>query len=302
MRKEGITVPIMVMNPQEQSFENMIQYHLEPEIYSFKLLSRFSEAVKQVVRQGEINSFPVHIKLDTGMHRLGFAEEEVSELIVRLKNNKHLKIESIFSHLAASDEPEHDGFTNQQYNSFVKMSDEITSHFSYEILKHILNSGGIIRFPEMQMDMVRLGIGLHGIAPTASEQRQLLNVATLKTTVSQLKSIKKGDSIGYSRRGIAKKDLQIAVVGIGYADGINRRMGNGAIKFLLNGKFVPTIGSICMDMCMLDVTDANVKEGDEVIIFGSDYPITKLAHDIDTIPYEVLCGISQRVKRVYYHE
>lgn len=302
LRKEGITVPIMVMNPQEQSFENMIQYHLEPEIYSFKLLSRFSEAVKRSVLQNEITSFPVHIKLDTGMHRLGFEEEELSELIVRLKNNKHLKIESVFSHLAASDEAEHDGFTKQQYDLFIKMSEQITSHFNYEIIKHILNSSGIIRFPEMQADMVRLGIGLHGIAPTPAEQRQLLNVATLKTTVSQLKSIKEGDSIGYSRKAVAKKDLQIAIVGIGYADGINRRMGNGAVKFLVNGKFVPTIGNICMDMCMLDVSDVNVKEGDEVIVFGSDYTVIKLAADIKTIPYEVLSTISQRVKRIYYHE
>ncbi len=302
LRKEGITVPIMVMNPQQQSFENMIEYHLEPEIYSFKLLSRFSEVVKHAVMQNQISAFPIHIKLDTGMHRLGFEENEISELIVRLKNNKHLKIESVFSHLAASDEAEHDGFTKQQYNAFLKMSTEITRHFKHEIVKHILNSSGIIRFPEMQLDMVRLGIGLHGIAPTPAEQRQLLNVASLKTTISQIKSIKKGDTIGYNRKGIAKTDLQIAIVGIGYADGINRKMGNGAVRFLVNGKFVPTIGNICMDMCMLDVTDASVKEGDEVIIFGAEYPITKLAHDVGTIPYELLCAISQRVKRVYYHE
>lgn len=302
LRKAGITVPIMVMNPQEQTFENLIHYHLEPEIYSFRVLGRFSETVKRIAAQQRLDAFPVHIKFDTGMHRLGFEEDDVSELIVRLKNSKHLKIESVFTHLVGSDEASLDGFTQQQYQKFQRMCEQFAGHFKYPILKHALNSSGIIRFPEMQMDMVRLGIGLHGIAPTPAEQRQLLNVASLKTTISQIRLVKKGDSVGYNRKGIAQNDIQVATVGIGYADGMSRRMGSGAVKFLVNGKFASTIGSICMDMCMIDVTDMNAKEGDEVIIFGNDYPVTKIAKDIDTIPYEVLSIISQRVKRVYYHE
>lgn len=302
LRKAGITLPIMVMNPEEQSFEQMIQYYLEPELYSFRILSRFSEVVRRNVASLANGVFPVHIKLDTGMHRLGFEEEDLNELIVRLKNNRHLKVESVFTHLAASDEAEHDKFTKDQFNRFDKMSDELVKHFNYPVLKHALNSSGIIRFPEAQYDMVRIGIGLHGIAPTAAEQRQLQTVATLKTTISQIKTVKAGETIGYSRRGKATTDVHVATIGIGYADGINRKMGNGNSKMSVNGKFALTIGSICMDMCMLDVTDISCKEGDEVIIFGSDNPVTKVAEQLGTIPYEILTGISQRVKRVYYYE
>ena len=208
----------------------------------------------------------------------------------------------MFTHLAASDEAEHDKFTKEQFNRFDKMSDELVKHFNYPVLKHALNSSGIIRFPEAQYDMVRIGIGLHGIAPTAAEQRQLQTVATLKTTISQIKTVKAGETIGYSRRGKATTDVHVATIGIGYADGINRKMGNGNSKMSVNGKFALTIGSICMDMCMLDVTDISCKEGDEVIIFGSDNPVTKVAEQLGTIPYEILTGISQRVKRVYYYE
>jgi alanine racemase len=302
LRNAGITLPIMVMNPEEQSFEQMIQYYLEPELYSFRIMSRFSEVVRRNISQLSNGVFPVHIKLDTGMHRLGFEKEDLNELIVRLKNNKHLKVESIFSHLAASEESQHDSFTQKQINGFLKMSDEIKSHIGYPVLQHILNSAGIIRFPESQMDMVRIGIGLHGIAPTPSEQRQMQTVATLRTTISQIKTVKAGDSVGYNRKGISQHDMQIAIIGIGYADGINRKMGNGNCKMLVNGKFVETVGNICMDMCMINITDTQAKEGDEVIVFGNDYPVTKLASDLGTIPYEILTGISQRVKRVYFHE
>lgn len=302
LRKAGITLPIMVMSPEEQSFEQMIQYYLEPELYSFKSLNRFSEAVKRNASLISDGVFPVHIKLDTGMHRLGFSTDDVNELIVRIKNNRYLKIESVFSHLAASDESIHDAFTKKQFQVFTSAANAIKKHLPYPVLLHVLNSAGIIRFPEAQMDMVRIGIGLHGIAPTPSEQRQLQTVATLKSTISQIKTVKAGETVGYSRKALVQNDRQIAIVAIGYADGINRYMGNGNCKMLVNGKFAPTIGNICMDMCMLDITDIVAEEGDEVVVFGNDYTISQLAGDLKTIPYEILTGISQRVKRIYFHE
>ncbi|MFM7015186.1 MAG: bifunctional UDP-N-acetylmuramoyl-tripeptide:D-alanyl-D-alanine ligase/alanine racemase, partial [Bacteroidota bacterium] len=249
LRKSGITLPIMVMNPEEQSFEAMINYQLEPDIYSFRILNHFTEALK---RRGEenITRFPVHIELDTGMHRLGFDERDINEMIIRIKNNKYIKIATVFSHLVASDELEHDQFTRDQIARFNKISMTLQSHFNYPIIRHILNSSGILRFPEAQFEMVRLGIGLHGIAATANEQRQLQMVATLKTTISQLKTVSAGDTIGYSRRGVAQRDMLIATVGIGYADGLSRRLGNGVGKMLVNGQLAPIVGSICMVMSM----------------------------------------------------
>ena len=301
LRKSGITLPIMVMNPEEQSFEAMINYQLEPDIYSFRILNHFTEALK---RRGEdnITRFPVHIELDTGMHRLGFDESDTNEMIIRIKNNKYIKIATVFSHLVASDELEHDQFTRDQIARFNKISMTLQSHFNYPIIRHILNSSGILRFPEAQFEMVRLGIGLHGIAATANEQRQLQMVATLKTTISQLKTVSAGDTIGYSRRGVAQRDMLIATVGIGYADGLSRRLGNGVGKMLVNGQLAPIVGSICMDMTMLDVTGMDVREGMEVIVFGQENSIIEIAQQLGTIPYEVLTGISERVKRVYYHE
>ncbi|MEO5569314.1 MAG: bifunctional UDP-N-acetylmuramoyl-tripeptide:D-alanyl-D-alanine ligase/alanine racemase [Bacteroidia bacterium] len=302
LRKAGISVPIMVMNPEEQSFDSMITYYLEPEIYSFRILSHFSETLKR--RTDELNNktFPIHIKLDTGMRRLGFELADINELVVRIKNNKFLKIDSVFSHLAGSDEAVHDGFTKKQIEIFTKASHEIQSHFNYQIPRHILNSAGIMRFPEAQFEMVRVGIGLHGIAATTAEQKQLHTVSTLKTTISQIKSVKAGESIGYNRKGIAIQDMQIATVGIGYADGLSRRLGNGGGKMLVNGKFALIIGNVCMDMTMIDITEIPSREGDEVIIFGTEYTISQIAIDMGTIPYEVLTNISQRVKRIYFHE
>jgi alanine racemase len=301
LRKSGITLPIMVMNPEDQSFEAMINYQLEPDIYSFRILNHFTEALK---RRGEenITRFPVHIELDTGMHRLGFDESDINEMIIRIKNNKYIKIATVFSHLVASDELEHDQFTRDQIARFNKISMTLQSHFNYPIIRHILNSSGILRFPEAQFEMVRLGIGLHGIAATANEQRQLQMVATLKTTISQLRTVVAGDTIGYSRRGVAQRDMLIATVGIGYADGLSRRLGNGVGKMLVNGQLAPIVGSICMDMTMLDVTGMDVREGMEVIVFGQENSILEIAQQLGTIPYEVLTGISERVKRVYYHE
>ena len=304
LRKAGITVPIMVMNPEEQSYDSMIQYNLEPEIFSFRVLGLFDEAVKRNKEMlTETNKkIAIHLKFDTGMHRLGFEEKDLNELIVRIKNNKFVSICSLFSHLAGSDEAEHDDFTRVQIKKFKSMSDQVTPHFDHPILLHILNSAAITRFPDAQFNMVRIGIGLYGIGVNADEQKQLQNVNTLKTTISQIKNIPAGDSIGYSRKGMAKNNMRIATVPIGYADGLNRKLSNGRGKMFVNGKAAPIVGNVCMDMCMIDITDANASEGDEVIVFGSNYSITEVAKDLDTIPYEVLTNVSRRVKRVYYQE
>jgi alanine racemase len=279
----------------------MIQYRLEPEIYSFRVLSLFEETLKRSDRKNK-NPMPIHIKLDTGMHRLGFDENEVNELIVRVKNNKQLSIKSIFSHLAGTDEPEHDDFTWHQINIFKEMSEKIRAHFSYPIIHHILNSAGISRFPDAQFDMVRLGIGLYGIGANETEQTQLQNVSTLKTSISQIKNIPANHTIGYSRKGVANRDIRIATVPIGYADGLSRKLSNGKGKMIINGKPAPIIGNVCMDMCMIDITDINANEQDEVIVFGDAYPIKQIADDVGTIPYEILTNVSRRVKRVYYQE
>lgn len=305
LRKAGITLPIMVMNPEMQSFEAMIQYKLEPEIYNFRLFNQLAEVLKKHAAQNpeqEAVSFPIHIKLDTGMHRLGFEEKEINELLVRLKNNKNIKVQSVFTHLAASDEAVHDSFTFSQLEKFKGMGSQITSMFNYPVLMHALNSAGALRFGEAQFDMVRLGIGLYGFAPSIHEQRHLQNVATLRTVISQIKNVSAAESIGYNRKAVLTRDTQVATVAIGYADGINRKLGNGAGFMLVNGKRAPIIGNVCMDMCMLDITDISAKEGDEVIVFGSALPASEMANALGTIPYEILTGVSQRVKRVYYQE
>lgn len=301
LRKAGITMPIMVMNPEEQSYDAMIHFNLEPEIYSFRVLSLFEETLKRSDRKN-MQPISIHIKLDTGMHRLGFDEEEVNELIVRISNNKNLIIKSIFSHLAASDESDHDDFTWQQIKKLNVISEKIKSYFNYPIIKHILNSAGISRFPDAQFEMVRLGIGLYGIGANATEQTQLQNVSTLKSSISQIKNISAKETIGYSRKGIATRDMQIATVPIGYADGLSRKLSNGKGKMIVKGKEAPIIGNVCMDMCMIDITDIQVNENDEVIIFGDLNPIADVAKDIGTIPYEVLTNVSRRVKRVYFQE
>ncbi len=303
LRKAGISVPIMVMNPEEQSYDSMIQFSLEPELFSFRVLGLFDEAVRRnkILLESD-RKVNVHIKLDSGMHRLGFEEREINELIVRLRNNKNLRVRSVFSHLAGSDEAEHDDFTQLQINRFDTMSSAIMQHFDYPILRHILNSSGISRFAAGTFDMVRLGIGLYGIGTNEEEQALLQNVNTLKTTVSQIKHIPKGDSIGYSRKGFASQPMTIATVPIGYADGLSRKLSNGKGKMFVGGKFAPVVGNVCMDMCMIDITNITVNEGDEVIVFGEQYPITQIARDLGTIPYEVLTNVSRRVKRVYFQE
>jgi alanine racemase len=296
LRESGITVPIMVMNPEKSSFDQIIRYQLEPEIYSFKVLEQFAK----VVDSFGLVRYPVHVKLDTGMHRLGFMEHEIDSLIDLLKNQEDLQVKSIFSHLAGSDENQFDEFTENQINKFEAMSSKILTASPYKILRHILNSAGIERFPQAQYDMVRLGIGLYGIS--ALDPKNVKQVSTLKTVILQIKQVETSETVGYGRRFKASKSTTIGIIPIGYADGLHRILGNGVGKVMVNHNLVPIIGSICMDMSMIDITDMDVHEGDEVLIFGDAYPITEIASQMNTIPYEVLTSISQRVKRVYYQE
>lgn len=300
LRKAGIKLPIMVMNPEDESFDAIIKYQLEPEIYSFRVLKMLEATLLRL----SVNSHPVgiHLKIDTGMHRLGFDPVEVDELINQLKDRSQIRIKSVFSHLAASDSPANDDFTRHQVSLFRMISERICSEFDYPILRHIANTAAITRFPESQFDMVRLGIGLYGIAPMPDEQEKLQNVSTLRSIISQIKHVPAEDSIGYNRRYKAKKDTTIAIVPIGYADGLSRALSNGIGHLKVNGHYAPIVGSICMDMTMIDITCIKAHEGDEVIIFGKELPITRLADEMGSIPYEILSGISQRVKRVYFQE
>lgn len=303
LRRAGITLPVMVMNPEEQSYETMIRYQLEPEIFSFRILQLFDEVARRYrQRHPETPPVPVHIKLDTGMRRLGFEADDMNELVVRLKNTKDLVVRSVFSHLAASDEAEHDGYTNAQIKAFIAMSDVLRSHFSQPVFRHILNSAGIVRFPDAQFECVRLGVGLYGVGVDADEQKRLRQIGTLRTTISQIKHIAAGDTVGYSRKGKTQRNTRTATVPIGYADGLSRKLSNGRGRMWINGQAAYIIGNVCMDMCMLDVTDIACEEGDEVIVFSPDHPIGELAAAMETIPYEVLTNVSARVKRVYYQE
>ena len=296
LRQAGVSLPIIVMNPEPESFDTMIEYKLEPEIYSFRILDLF---YKSVALSQEID-YPVHIKIDSGMHRLGFSDSEIPRLCHELGRLRNLRVSSIFSHLAGSDEEKHDEFTRYQIDLFSRASERLIDAMGYPAIRHILNSSGIERFPDAQFDMVRLGIGLYGISSKAPEK--LRNVSTLKSTVLQVKEVYPGDTVGYGRMGKIEKPSVIAIVPVGYADGINRHLGNGAGKFIIRGAAVPVMGNICMDMTILDVTGTNTHEGDEVIIFGDENPVTDMAAQLGTIPYEILTGISERVKRVYLYE
>lgn len=296
LRKGGIKLPIMVMSPEPSAFEAMIKYQLEPEIYNIQILKSFLHFLPI-----DQKLYPIHLKIDTGMHRLGFEQEEISELLAVLDKDR-LKVMSIFTHLVASADEVHDNFTIQQLYVFDKIYENITQYLHYKPIKHALNTSGITRWKNAQMDMVRLGIGIYGFDSALASDKKLQTVAILKTTVTQIKELNAGETVGYSRKGIMLKGGKIATVKIGYADGYNRTFGNGIGKMLVDGKLVPTIGSICMDMCMLDITGLDVKIGDEVIVFNDQYTISDLAKQIGTIPYEILTNISQRVKRVYFYE
>jgi alanine racemase len=295
LRENGIHLPIMVMNPSPQTFDKLLSYRLEPELYSFSILHQFIQYLQDTGQQS-----PVHIKLDTGMHRLGFESQDMARLIEVLKTHKDITVASMFSHLAAADEEEYNYFSTQQMDKFKEMSRAIEQELGYSPIKHILNSAGIVRFPQYQLDMVRLGIGLYGVESTNQEQALLETVGTLKTTISQIKHVSAGDTVGYSRKGKVSRDSRIATIAIGYADGFDRRLSNGVGKVWINGKLAPLIGNVCMDMCMVDITDVPAEEGDEVIVFGKQHPISEMAGQMGTIPYEILTSVSERVKRVFY--
>ena len=296
LRKAGINMPIMVMNTEEDGLDALIQYNLEPVIYSFRLL----HAVTNFLKNEGIHEIPVHIEIETGMNRLGFSLDDIAKLTSQLQSSS-LKIQTVFSHLAASEELQQDEFTLKQAALFLDAVSKLQAAINYPFLKHISNSAAIIRYPQLQLDMVRLGIGLYGIDSAMSHKLELKQVATLKSTIAQIKYLKENDTVGYNRKGIANGNTKIATVRIGYADGYPRSLGNGIGKMWLKGHLVPTIGSICMDMTMIDITAIPaVEETDEVIIFGSELPVQQLAHWAGTIPYEILTGISQRVKRVYF--
>ena len=297
LRKNGITANIMIMNPEMTAFKTMFDYDLEPEVYSFRLLDAL---VKAAQKEG-ITSYPVHIKLDTGMHRLGFnPKDDIDELINRLKHQNAIIPRSIFSHFVGSDSDDFDNFSARQFALFDEGSKKIQAAFSHKILRHIDNSAGIEHFPERQLDMCRLGLGLYGI--DSRDNRILNNVSTLKTTILQLRAVPKEDTVGYSRKGKLTRDSIIAAIPIGYADGLNRHLGNGHCYCLVNGRKAPYVGNICMDVALIDVTDIECREGDSVEIFGDNLPVTVLSDVLDTIPYEVLTGISNRVKRVYFQD
>ncbi|MFP4290707.1 MAG: bifunctional UDP-N-acetylmuramoyl-tripeptide:D-alanyl-D-alanine ligase/alanine racemase [Cyclobacteriaceae bacterium] len=297
LREHGIRTPILVLNPSPDSFELLQKYQLEPEIYSLPLLRTF---ISFFADQAQLPA--IQLKMDTGMHRLGFQPDQLSELLSLLRLNPQLRVSAVFTHLVASEDPAEDAFTHQQAALYQQMYEQICETLSYRPLRHMLNSAGISRFPEYQMDMVRLGIGLYGVDPSAEGQAALRPISRLSTVISQIKLLQPGESVGYNRKGKVSRPSTIATIAIGYADGLDRRLGNGRLKVYVNGQTAPTIGNICMDMSMIDVTGLEVKEGDEVVIFGDEQPVRVLAEAMGTIPYEVLTGISERVKRVFYSE
>ncbi len=293
LRKAGINLPILILNPDIANFNVFVENKLEPEIYSFRMLDAFYKATKNKIRQ----SYPIHIKINTGMNRLGFSLQDIPILIDKLKKYEKLHVESVFSHLVASDDKNQDDFTNFQIQKFNEITDIFDKELSYKYLKHILNSAGIQRLKDAQFDMVRLGIGLYGIS--SEKGANLLNISVLKTKIVQIINVKAGETIGYSRVGKVFCDSVIATIPIGYADGLNRLLSNGVGQVLINGKYAPIIGNICMDLTMVNVTGLDVSEGDEVIIFNEKLTVQQIANQINTIPYEILTSISQRVKRIY---
>ncbi len=296
LRKAGITSSIIIMNPELTAFKTLFDYKLEPEVYSFHLLG---ELIKAAEKEG-VTNFPVHIKIDTGMNRLGFAPSDIPALIACLKRQTAVIPRSVFSHLVGSDADRFDVFTRKQIETFETAAEELQQAFPHKILRHICNTAGIERYPGAQFDMVRLGVGLYGVNPYTN--RMLHNVSTLKTTILQIREVPQDETIGYSRKGRLNRDSRIAAIPIGYADGLDRHLGNGNGYCLVNGQKAPYVGNICMDVCMIDVTDIDCQEGDKVIIFGDDLPVTVLAEQLQTIPYEILTSVSNRVKRIYFQD
>jgi alanine racemase len=298
LKNAGIQLPIMVLNPESTSFPAIIQHELEPEIYSLKGLKAFLK----IAEQHNLHQFPIHIKLDTGMHRLGFEADTIQELIQTLKGNQRVVIKSILSHMATSDAEEHKAFSIAQIRLYEELSNQLMQELHIQPIRHILNTSGISNFPEGQFDMVRLGIGLYGVSNDSEEQKYLENVSTLKSVISQIRTVPAGESVGYGRRFMAEKPTRVATIPIGYADGIARLWGNGVGYVLINNEKALILGSVCMDMLMVDVTGIACAEGDAVIVFGESPTVIEMAQKTHTIPYEILTSISQRVKRVFYRE
>ena len=296
LRSEGITLPVMVLNPEVNGFEELLTHDLEPEVYNFRILEAY---IKEAERRG-ITDYPVHLKIDSGMHRLGFLPEQIPALAERLSEQKGLKVLSVFSHLSASESWLFDDFTRQQMDSFRMAANAIEEALQYKVWKHILNSAGMERFPAAEWDMARLGIGLYGIS--ASGLQGPRNVSTLKTTILQVKEVAANETIGYGRKEMLSRNARIATIRFGYADGLNRQFGNRRGKVLINGFQAPIIGNVCMDLCMVDVTDIPAREGDVVILFGEQLSVIEQAESIGTIPYEILTALSPRVKRIYIKE
>ncbi len=297
LRKAGVSTNIMVMNPEMGCFNTLFEYELEPEVYSFRMLDALITAAE---KEG-VTNFPIHIKLDTGMHRLGFhPEKDMPYLIDRLKKQSAVVPRSVFSHFVGSDNDAFDDFSAQQYRLFIKGCNELQSAYQHTILRHICNSAAIEHFPERHMEMVRLGLGLYGV--NARNNEMLNNVSTLRTTILQMHELSPSETVGYSRRGVLERNTKVATLPIGYADGLDRKLGCGKGYCIVNGQKAPYIGNICMDVCMIDVTGIDCHEGDSVVIFGEDLPVTVLSDIVETIPYEILTGISTRVRRVYYQD
>jgi alanine racemase len=286
------------MNPELNSFHLLLDHRLEPEVYSFRLLDAL---IRETKRRGII-SYPIHVKINTGMNRLGFDPEDILELVHRLQSQNGLTVRSVFSHLVGSESPELDDFTHSQLSLFEKVAAGLEQDLGYPVMKHILNSAGIERFAMYQYDMVRLGISLYGVSASADVSNQLQCVCSLKTIILQIRCVPAGSSISYGRKTMVTRDSRIAVLPIGYADGLNRLLSNRVGEVLVNGTRCPVVGNICMDACMIDVTDVDAKEGDPVVLFNEELTVSEIAEKKNTIPYEILTSISPRVKRVYYRE
>jgi len=296
LREAGITLPIMVMSPETSAFELIIRYNLEPEIFSIPILRKFAEIAS---RHGLVG-YPVHIKIDSGMHRLGFMPDETNELISLLKTSERLKVISVFSHLAASEDPRFDNFTLKQVKVYLTAASMVENALGYSVMRHILNSSGIVRFPDYQFDMVRPGIGIYGIGNFGNFN--LRPAGRFMTRISQVKRIPAGEPIGYGCADVSDKDRDIAILPVGYADGLSRKLGNGIGNLFIKNTRVPLIGNVCMDMCMADITALNASEGDEAEIFGDNLRVEEIAEKCETIPYEILTSIPLRVKRIFYRE
>ncbi len=294
LRNAGITKPILVLHPQAVNFNTIIKYQLEPSIYSFKILHEFL----RVTKQQKTSNYPIHLKFNTGLNRLGFIAHELKDLLHVLKHNKNVKAKSIFSHLAASEDLNEKDFTLEQIARFKSISHEFENIMGYQPIKHLCNTSGVLNYPEAQFNMVRCGIGLYGFGNSALENKNLIPVGRLKTIISQIHTLNAGDTIGYNRAYTCTQNQKIATLPIGHADGIGRPYGNGKGYVTINGRKAPTVGNVCMDMIMVNVTNINCNEGDEVIVFDTQNTAEQLANTTNTISYELITGISQRVKRV----